>query len=144
MSCGRGVREAFRLPITVPPFAQYQAPLVPLRGLWNRAPVEGDRMVVCDVQWLITTAGLQAIEIALTSFSPVPFSQIVAMSVDNSRSGADVDFIFPDSGKQLTVPAYCQCISPVLTNALVFYAVVSASSGLSAGSGSVNVYYTQP
>jgi hypothetical protein len=109
--------------ITLPAFAQYQDSLFPLRGLWNIAPGEGDRFVNGTISW--GTPGLQGtscVQFQLSGNSPVAFSQIVAMSVDNSRCGSDVDFVFPDSGFVLTVPAHNQGVYPVFTNALMFYA----------------------
>jgi hypothetical protein len=93
-----------------------------LRGLWNRAPQEGDQFVNIEVDWLVSPPG-NAVQFSLSGNSPVAISQIVALSVDNSRSGADVDFVFPDSGFVLTVPAHNQLVAPVFTNALMFYAV---------------------
>ena len=109
------------MPIQVPPFVQYQSPMFPLRGLWNRAPVEGDQFVNVEIDWLLSPPG-NAVQFALSGNSPVSLSQIVALSVDNGRCGADVDFLFPDSGFVLTVPAHSQGLYPIFTNALMFYA----------------------
>lgn len=109
------------MPLTIPAFVQYQSPMVPLRGLWNRHPREGDQFVNVEIDWEISPPGL-AVQLALSGNSPVAISQIVALSVDNGRCGADVDFIFPDSGFVLTVPAHNQGLYPVFTNALMFYA----------------------
>jgi hypothetical protein len=109
------------MPLSIPAFDQYQSPLVPLRGLWNVAPQEGDRYVNAEIDWLVTTKST-AVQFSLSGNSPVSLSQIVALAVDNSRSGADVSFIFPDSGWELVVPAHNQIISLVFTNALMFYA----------------------
>src|SRR5262249_38983560 len=49
------------------------------------------------------------------------------MSVDNGRNGGDVSFLFPDTGRQLTVPAFAQGVYPVFTNALTFYVDAPAS-----------------
>lgn len=110
------------MPITLPPFAQYQGTLFPLRGLWNAPPAEGDRFVNAEIDWGTLTAGVSCVQFQLSGNSPVAFSQIVAMSVDNSRCGVDIDFVFPDSGFVLTVPAFNQGVYPVFTNALMFYA----------------------
>lgn len=110
------------MPLTIPPFNQYQSPIVPLRGLWNAAPVEGDKFVTAEIDWLVTTTQ-QAVQFAISSNSPVSFSQIAAIAVDNSRCGADVDFVFSDSGFILTVPAHNQVVAPVFTNGLMFYVV---------------------
>ena len=107
--------------LTIPAFVQYQQPMFPLRGLWNSAPNEGDQFVNVTIDWLVSPPGA-AVQFSLSGNSPVAISQIVALVVDNSRSGADVDFIFPDSGFVLTVPAHNQGAFPVFTNALMFYA----------------------
>lgn len=118
------------MPITIPAFAQYQAPLVPLRGLWHAPPREGDRFVNIEIAWGTFGANTRAVQFALSGNSPVALSQIVAMSVDNSRCGSDVDFLFPDSGFVLTVPATNQGVYPVFSNALMFYAIsASAAAG---------------
>jgi hypothetical protein len=114
------------LPLTIPPFDQYQSPIVPLRGLWNAAPKEGDKFITAEIDWLVTTKN-QAVQFAVSANSPVSFSQIVALAVDNSRSGADVDFVFSDSGFILTVPAHNQGVFPVFTNGLMFYAISTAA-----------------
>jgi hypothetical protein len=117
------------MPLSIPQFDQYQQPLIPLRGLWNKTPPEGDRYVNAEIDWLTTTKG-SAVQFSLSGNSPVTLSQIVAVSVDNGRCGADCDFIFPDSGFVLTVPAHCQGTFPVFTNALMFYA---SAPGVAAG-----------
>lgn len=122
------------MPLTIPPFNQYQSPIVPLRGLWNSAPPEGDRFVSAEIDWLVTTTQ-QAVQFAISANSPVAFSQIVALAVDNSRCGSDVDFVFSDSGFVLTVPAHEQCVAPVFTNALMFYVI-----GQSAAAGDVTAF----
>lgn len=111
------------MPITIPQFVQYQGTLFPLRGLWDAPPAEGDRFVNVEIDWGSPgLLGVSCVQFQLSGNSPVAFSQIVAMSVDNSRCGSDVDFIFPDSGFVLTVPAFNQGVYPVFTNALMFYA----------------------
>lgn len=117
------------MPISIPAFVQYQAPLIPLRGLWHNAPVEGDRFVSCEIDWQITTGPYNCVQFALAGNSPVSLSQIVALNVDNARNGSDIQFLFPDSGYVLVVPAYNQGLYPVLTNALTFYCT-SALAGL--------------
>lgn len=112
---------------TIPAFVQYQAPMFPLRGLWNHAPAEGDYFVNVVLDWAAFDAS--AVQFMLAGNSPVSISQIVALSVDNSRCGADVDFLFPDSGFVLSVPAYNSGVYPVFTNALMFYAVASQPAG---------------
>jgi hypothetical protein len=114
--------------IIVPPFVAYQAPLVPLRGLWNKSPPEGDRYVTGEIDWGITTSGKLGVQISLSGNSPVAISQIIALAVDNSRSGSPAQFIFTDSGFILNVPARNQGTYPVFTNALNFFVVAPASA----------------
>lgn len=110
------------MPIIIPEFVQFQGVLYPLRGLWNTAPAEGDRFVNAEIDWGSPgLLGVSCVQFQLSGNSPVAFSQIVAISVDNSRCGSDVDFIFPDSGFILTVPGFNQGVYPVFTNALMFY-----------------------
>lgn len=118
---------------TIPAFVQYQQPVVPLRGLWNNAPPEGPYFVNFTLPW--GSLAQPAVQFSLSGNSPVALSQIVALSVDNSRCGSDVDFLFPDSGFVLTVPAHNQGVFPVFTNALMFYAIASG-----AGSGDLTVF----
>jgi hypothetical protein len=118
------------MPQTVPPFAQFQAPLILRRGLWNAKPPEGDRFCNAEIDWITTRGSLTAVQFLLSDNSPIALSQIVALCVDNSRSGADVDFLFPSSGFLLTVAARTQGLYPVFSNALMFYAIaVSAAAG---------------
>lgn len=114
------------MPLTIPPFVQYQSPIVPLRGLWNNRPPEGDYFVNVECDWLVSPPG-NAVQFQFAGNSPVALSQIAALCVDNSRCGSDVAFIFPDSGWQLVVPANDQVIAPVFTNALMFYASAPSS-----------------
>lgn len=98
----------------------------PLRGLWNSAPDEGDRYVNAELDWLSSPPG-SAVQFQLAGSSPVALSQIVALAVDNAASGADVQFIFPDSGFVLSIPARTSGVWPVFTNALMFYASAPAA-----------------
>jgi hypothetical protein len=110
--------------LTIPPFSQFQAPTPILRGLWRHPPKEGDRFINAEIDWgSLPASGNTCVQFALSGNSPVALSQIVALSVDNSRCGSDVQFVFPDSGFILTVPAHEQGVYPVFTNALTFYAI---------------------
>jgi hypothetical protein len=117
------------MPLIIPAFAQYQAPLVPLRGLWHARPKEGDKFVNAEIDWGTPGVGT-AVQFALSGNSPVAMSQIVALCVDNGRCGADIQFVFPDSGFVLQVPGYNQGVYPVFTNALMFYAVAASNVAL--------------
>lgn len=115
------------MPITIPPFVTYQAPLIPITARWRHAPPEGDKYVPVEIDWGLTVAIGKAVQISLNA-GPVEFSQIVALSVDNGRSGGDVAFVFPDTGRQLAVPAYSQGVYPVFTNSLTFYVLAESAA----------------
>lgn len=121
------------MPQTIPPFVQYQEQMVPLRGLWNTAPAEGEYFVNFFIDW--GSYNSKAVQVTVAGNSPVALSQIVCLVVDNSRCGSDIDFLFPDSGFSLTIPAHNGGVFPVLTNALMFYAV-----GMGAGQGDTTVF----
>jgi hypothetical protein len=129
------------LPLSIPAFDQYQQPLIPLRGLWNAIPKEGDRYIAAEIDWLVTTKS-NAVQFNLSGNSPVTLSQIVALAVDNSRSGADCAFVFADSGFQLVVPAHNQLIAPVFTQGLMFYA--TAASALAGDITTFQVFNSMP
>lgn len=101
--------------------------MFPLRGLWNHPPAEGDQFVNVEIDWLNSPPS-NAVQFSLSGNSPVALSQIVCLVVDNGRSGADVDFMFPDSGFVLTIPARTQGVYPVFTNALMFYAIAATAA----------------
>jgi hypothetical protein len=110
------------MPLTIPAFSQYNAPMPPLRGLWHARPAEGDFFVSAEIDWLISPPA-NAVQFSLSGNSPVALSQIVALVADNGRCGADVSFLFPDTGFELVVAARNQGVFPVFTNALMFYAI---------------------
>jgi len=114
------------VPIQIPPFVAYQPALIPIAARWRHPPPEGDKFVACEIDWGITVPVGRAVQFSLNA-GPVEFSQICAMSVDNGRNGGDVSFLFPDTGRQLTVPAFAQGVYPVFTNALTFYVDAPAS-----------------
>lgn len=109
------------MPVTIPPFVQYQEPIIPLRGLWFEAPKEGPKFANITLSWVSYPGG--AVQFQMAANSPVALSQIVALYVDNRRCGVDVDFLFTDTGFLLTVPAHAQGLFPVFTNGLMFYAI---------------------
>jgi hypothetical protein len=129
------------MPLTIPAFDQYQQPLIPLRGLWNVAPKEGDLYVNAEIDWLVTTKS-NAVQFSLSGNSPVAISQIVAVAIDNSRSGADVQLVFADSGFALTCPAHNQVIAPVFTQGLMFYA--SAPAALAGDVTMLQIFNSNP
>jgi hypothetical protein len=96
--------------------------LIPVNSRWRTKPLEGDKFIAAEIDWGVTVPIGQAVQFSLNA-GPVEFSQICAFAVDNGRNGGDVSFIFPDTGRQLTIPPFAQGVFPVFTNALTFYAL---------------------
>jgi len=108
--------------LTVPPAKNYTSPLASVPTVWDSTPVEGNRMIVCEIDWGTMGGTNNCVNINLQNNSYANFSQIVALAVDNSQSGADIQFIFPDTAETTTVPAYTpKTIVPVFTNMTQFY-----------------------
>ena len=115
------------MPLIVPPSLAYQGPLIAAPGVWNKAPPEGDRMIPVEFDWGANT--VTAYRLELSAGNAVPLSQIAALAVDNSQCGVDVNFLFPDTGFNLRVPAFGNGVFPVITNALSFYAIGTGAAG---------------
>lgn len=112
------------MPITVPPATNYQSPLVAIQTVYRRDPQEGDMMIACEADWgTMGGSGTEkAISFNLQNNSTLSFSQICAISVDNSDCGADVRFVFTDTAYTVTIPAYSPLvICEVFTNSKSFY-----------------------
>ena len=82
-------------------------------------PSEGKSYIPVELDW--DGAG-STFQINCQGIGTKPFSQIVMLDVDNTASGADVTFYFPDSTDTLVVPAYEAGLFPVFTGGLLFYA----------------------
>jgi hypothetical protein len=76
-----------------------------------------------EIDWGAMGGPYNCVDFNLYGGAAQTISQIISLSVDNSYSGADVSFIFPDTGQTYLVPAYTpQCVFPVFTNTTNFYA----------------------
>lgn len=119
--------------LTVPPAKNYQSPLIPIVSTFGREPKEGRQQVPIALNWTVDgaqngTSNQYAVHINLQNNNTLAFSQISAIKVDNSQSGADVQFVFVDTQEIITVPAYEPCaIVPAFTGAKQFYAVASGA-----------------
>jgi len=108
--------------ITVPPSVNYPNQLISSPCLWAKNPSEGSRFVPGQIAWGSMGGTNKCVDVNLYGLGAQTFSQIAALSVDNSGCGADVQFIFPDTQQTYTVPAYTpQCVVPVFTNTTNFY-----------------------
>ena len=82
-------------------------------------------MVPIALDWGDSSVVNNALYVDLRAMGPALFSAVRALWVDNSQSGADVQFIFPDTQTSLDVPAGKGGLYPVISNSKDFYAVAS-------------------
>ncbi len=111
------------MPLMIPPAPNYPSPLVAVPSVWqNETPREGSRMVSCEVDWGSMGGASQCVNFNLQNNATLEFSQIAGLKVDNSQCGADVQFIFPDTGDTITIPAFSPAdIFPVFSNQTQFF-----------------------
>lgn len=108
--------------MTVPPAVNYQSPLVSFPTRWqNEKPTEGPRQIPCEIDWGSMGGANNCLNINIQNNAVQNFSQIVALKVDNSLSGADVQFIFTDMNDTVTIPAYESAVVPVFTGQTQFF-----------------------
>ncbi len=110
-------------PISIPPNVNYRSPLISTRARWREKPAEGDRCISAAIQWTTDGGPGNAVGIDCAQGSPVAFSQICALYVDNLNSDSNVNFIFIDTQFELTVPARSEGLFPVQTGGLSFVVV---------------------
>lgn len=104
--------------LNIPPAVNYQNPMNSVPAIFGNTPPEGARLVPVDISWAAMGGPNNCISINLYGQAAQTLSQVVALSVDNSECGADVQFIFPDTSQTYTVPAYSPILTlPVFTNA---------------------------
>lgn len=117
------------MPLQLPAAKNYTSPLVAVPVRWTLPPREGPKMIVCEIDWGTMGGPNNCVSINLQNNATLEFSQIVALSVDNSQCGADVQFIFTDTAETLTIPAYSpKSIVPVFTNQTQFFVVTGLNS----------------
>jgi hypothetical protein len=108
--------------LNIPPAANYQSPLISVPTRSGAGPVEGNKLIVCEIDWANMGGPSNCVSINLQNNATLNFSQIVSISCDNSACGADIQFIFPDTLETMTVPAYTpKLIIPVFTNQTQFF-----------------------
>jgi hypothetical protein len=110
------------MPVTAPPAKNYSDPLVAVPTIYRNAPNDGNRMIPVEILWGTMGGPNNCVNINLQNNATLNFTQIVALAVDNSQCGADIQFIFPDTSETTTIPAYSpKTIIEVFTNATQFY-----------------------
>ena len=103
--------------IRVPPSVNYQNPMNSVPAIWGGTPPEGARLIPLEIDWGQQGGPNNCVNINLYGGAAATISQIVAISIDNSDCGADVEFIFTDTAQTYTVAAYQPIATfPVFTN----------------------------
>lgn len=121
--------------LVIPASKNYQSPLIATVSRIGRVPPDGPRQVSLEFDWLAmgltTGAGptsVTALQVNMSNNATLKFSQIVALKVDNSQCGADVEIIFTDTQDTITIPAYSpNSIFPVFTDSTQFFAVATGA-----------------
>lgn len=110
------------MPLSIPPAYNYQSPLVAVPTIFGRQPKEGAKLISCEIDWGTMGGPNNCVNINLQNNATLEFSQIVALSVDNSLCAADIQFLFPDTTETTGIPSYLpKCIIPVFTNQTQFF-----------------------
>lgn len=113
------------MPLIIPVAKNYQNPVNSLPAIFGQTePPEGPRLVPIEIDWGTMASPEGAVSINLYGGGAQTLSQIVAISVDNSGCGADIQFVFPDTSQTYTVAAYEPIATfPVFTNQTQFFVV---------------------
>ena len=116
--------------LNIPPARNYVQTLVALPCILEKDPSEGKMIVPVEIDWGAMGGPNNCVSFNLFGLAAQTISQIAAITIDNSACGADVQFIFPDTGQTYTVPAYSPADTfPVFTNQTNFF--VSSPNALS-------------
>lgn len=117
------------MPLLIPQSVNYPSPLVAVPSLSQDEPMEGRKQVPVEILWGTMGGASKCVGFNLQNNATLNITQISALKVDNSASAADVQFIFPDTGDTITVPAGSPVVVvPVFSNAIQMY--VSAPNSL--------------
>lgn len=112
----------------VPAAVNYPSPLTAVPSLMQDEPVEGRKQVPVEILWGSMGGPNKAVAFNLQDNATLNISQISTLKVDNSASGADVQFIFPDTSDTITIPAGTPlAVVPVFSNSIQFYVVAPAA-----------------
>jgi hypothetical protein len=112
------------MPLLIPASVNYQSNITVLPSFSQDEPAEGRKQIACEILW--GTMGGSAKCVGLNVYAQggavQGFSQISTLKVDNSQSGADVTFIFPDTVETIVIPGGTPlAVVPVFSNSLQFY-----------------------
>lgn len=110
----------------MPNISQSQPIGVPVNfvpSIIGKQPKEGHKSIPFLVNWSRPLASsLDTVSVNVQGNSPLDFTQIVSLIIDNSQCGASLDFIFPDTDVTLSIPAYAPyTVAQVNTRQLQFF-----------------------
>jgi hypothetical protein len=110
------------MPLTIPVAKNYPNQLVAIPSRVLSDPPEGNKTIPVEIDWATMGGPGNCVTLNVQNNAALSFSQIVALSIDNSACGADVEFIFPDTGETTEIPAYApKTIVELFTNQLQFF-----------------------
>ena len=119
------------MPLVIPPSVNYPSPLTAVPSLMQDEPREGRKQVPVEILWGVMGGTGKSVFINLQNNATLNITQISSLKIDNSHSGADVTFIFPDTSDTVTIPAGTPlAVVPVFANATQLY--ISAPNALAA------------
>ncbi len=106
------------------PAKNYQSPGTPVKSSFGASPNEGRQLIDFKIRWGSANDGgpNNVVALDMSNRGPLDFSIIQSLAVDNSACGADIQFVFPDTGDTIVVPAYTPwSVFPVFTNRTNFF-----------------------
>jgi hypothetical protein len=112
--------------IVVPGVAvNYPSPVVAVKINFGNEPSEGRYQIPYEIDWGSMGGTSKVVGVNLqTAGGTKQITQVCALHVDNSQSGADVQFVFTDTQETYTVPAYSpNALFPVFTRSTNFYVI---------------------
>lgn len=112
--------------VNLPPAVNYPSPLTAIPSILLDEPREGKKSIPVEIDWGSMGGTQQCVNFNLQNNATLEFSQICAISVDNSQCGMNVVFVWPDTSETTTIPAYApKVIIPVFTRQTQFFVVGS-------------------
>lgn len=109
--------------LIVPSSVNYPSPLTAIPSRMQDEPVEGRKQIPIEIDWGVMGGAANCVSFNFQNNATLNVSQIATMKIDNSASGADVTFIFTDTGETITIPAGSPLVVvPVFSNSTSFFA----------------------
>jgi hypothetical protein len=112
--------------LVIPSSVNYPSPLFANASRMQDEPKNGRQQIALEFDWGIMGGPANCVSVNVQGNRVNNFEQIATLKVDNSQSGADVVFIWPDVTDTITIPARSPYVLvPVLSNALQFFVVAA-------------------